>query len=731
MNILLRWDPPINDGGSPITEYNIQYSIYPLHQDSDFETIYIDANNTSYIINNLLDNTNYIFRVSAINSIGRGNYAEIIYIVDNQTGSESGSGSGSDSETGSESGSDSGSESGCSECVSDTYSIGICGSDSGSESGSESGTDCDICPQIPDCIYVGYRYGFGILTGFESTSPIILTKDSSDNLWKANWTMDKLNCPSYTIEIHIECTNNSFIPVLSTFTCGSASINANVIGLGPINTSNCSTILSFVDFIQTVDENDSNYQNFLDCIGIDCQCQIDCLPVPEPGLIPFNPNFEDIQPPRQKIVPQKIEIIKNININNGAIQYESDNVDVFKIISSETSTLLTCESCSETGQALPNIIQPEVDIYPPLPTTLPCSDEIDVITNIFMEDMNLRITKTRIKVVQIVAPVNITSEISSITTCNGGSLTPTTSIDWNISNSDSSVYQNPNIATMTAVTDVYIDQNGSLMQKKCDIKILKKNNTDTITKPFIALNDCPNVPQQLPADPEPSLDILFDKSSWSDAVGPIKALLDSAADRWATYLKLNSITVESMRRLNKNWNGIALSKLTFINNPCLDLLAVCNVESYYNLPNNKINTLTFNLIINIAKINLINLDLITHELGHAIGIGTLWNSNFIDSSTLSGNIYNNTLNAYNTLINNSIIGNNIIPIEDYPLITAKDKHFEMETRIINGVFYPGIPNEIMRRTNPNNLVLSLISIKNAVDIGYIEKNPGSSEGSPI
>ena len=75
--VVLSWSAPANDGGSPITDYIVQYksagaTTWNAWNDGG-------SNNTTVTVNGLWGGTKYSFRVAAINSVGVSSYTDVIY----------------------------------------------------------------------------------------------------------------------------------------------------------------------------------------------------------------------------------------------------------------------------------------------------------------------------------------------------------------------------------------------------------------------------------------------------------------------------------------------------------------------------------------------------------------------------------------------------------------------------------------------------------------------------
>ena len=71
--VSLSWDAPLNEGGSPVSDYLIQYRTTP----SGPWTVFEDATSTatSVVVTGLTNGTAYDFRVAAVNSAGTGDYS--------------------------------------------------------------------------------------------------------------------------------------------------------------------------------------------------------------------------------------------------------------------------------------------------------------------------------------------------------------------------------------------------------------------------------------------------------------------------------------------------------------------------------------------------------------------------------------------------------------------------------------------------------------------------------
>jgi hypothetical protein len=249
---------------------------------------------------------------------------------------------------------------------------------------------------------------------------------------------------------------------------------------------------------------------------------------------------------------------------------------------------------------------------------------------------------------------------------------------------------------------------------------------------------------------------LFDKSSWATAAPAVKKYLDIAADMWANYIKFDSNILPYILKMKPNFKGIKLNSIKYIYD-MFKAQAGGAPSEFIDIGTNqdtKFNTLSFNLVINRYYLDIgyqgqdvdpYWVKVFIHELGHALGIGVYWhywsgnihtlNDQWVNSrSQLDGKYFPNTQNAYIEINKYRKKGwkRGFIPLNFDG--QGKDQHWAHIRNPLNKYTYahPPMPEDIMSygwgAANISQLALiGLVTIKNLVDFGYAEVNPGSFE----
>lgn len=253
---------------------------------------------------------------------------------------------------------------------------------------------------------------------------------------------------------------------------------------------------------------------------------------------------------------------------------------------------------------------------------------------------------------------------------------------------------------------------------------------------------------------------LFNKNSWRNVPQPWRDYLNEASDRWARFIQFDpSITNYIINNVDPGWNGIQLKAIRSDGKPGFQLLTelptvgsngiwVARTTDHTPLrisSNNTVigyNTFDFALEINLFFQNRsrdwwIN-NVITHELGHALGIGVYWSYTALGhppvDSLLDGSFYIRTQTAYNAVAG---VLESSIPVENEGGGGTISKHWEDNFRpksapLVGG--YPGLRDELMIGTagvDGSRRVLSVLSINHLIDLTYQEVNPGANEGLPL
>jgi hypothetical protein len=241
---------------------------------------------------------------------------------------------------------------------------------------------------------------------------------------------------------------------------------------------------------------------------------------------------------------------------------------------------------------------------------------------------------------------------------------------------------------------------------------------------------------------------LFDKNSWVGIVEePYLTYLNEAADRWNLYIKYNPDLRAFIESDQPGWQGLRLNVYTLYTTPAAGTIASAGPTdlsyTFSYLNKNRRSSYRFDLNIYDAYRNIYNrdnwVDILTHELGHALGLGTFWGLTNFERDTvnsfISQSVFPETQAAYNSITSTV---RSKVTIESQGGAGSINSHWENNFRPASaagslGVSYPGLTNELMKSSilvGEAKLVLSMLTIKNLVDMGWMEVNPGLSEGVP-
>ena len=293
-------------------------------------------------------------------------------------------------------------------------------------------------------------------------------------------------------------------------------------------------------------------------------------------------------------------------------------------------------------------------------------------------------------------------------------------------------------------------------------------NNNTATKTFVIANDavtenetfvitCDNVPTPVEvsitdSETPPALEQpLFNKSSFVGVVPePYLGYLNQAADRWSTYIKFNPAVFSAIKASTFGWNGIKLQSYTELNSSTSGVIASCGPHFYYDVQAGpqgiQFNTKSFRLTINTHFASIYNsadwVNILTHELGHALGIGIYWSSSLQPAgavppqdSFLLGDYYPFAQDGYNDIVGDNSLTK--VPLETSGGSGTSGAHWDDELRPSSadgslGKDYPGLTDELMIGFYDQGMtmILSQLSIGALLDFGYQEVTPGANEGIP-
>lgn len=234
---------------------------------------------------------------------------------------------------------------------------------------------------------------------------------------------------------------------------------------------------------------------------------------------------------------------------------------------------------------------------------------------------------------------------------------------------------------------------------------------------------------------------LFNSNSWNErsswhtgrgtapsAFNPPQFVLDglnAGAARWRNSAAYQQYVYDAVAGLLPGWRGLELENYTEINADN-GYLAACGVNLYVE-DGALLNAVSFDLQVN--KLYESELtpqeweDVMTHEMGHGLGIGIFWTAS---SFFLSAGAYPSVQTAYNAITS---LDRTKTPLETSGGSGTASAHWENNYRTSDGAGYYGVVDELMvGALVSGGMVLSDLSLGALKDFGY-EVYPGR-EGDP-
>lgn len=234
---------------------------------------------------------------------------------------------------------------------------------------------------------------------------------------------------------------------------------------------------------------------------------------------------------------------------------------------------------------------------------------------------------------------------------------------------------------------------------------------------------------------------LFNPDSWNDRSGwytdrglapasfnPPQFVLDglnAGAARWRNSAAYQQDVYDAVEGLLPGWSGLDLENYTEINADN-GYLAACGVNLYVE-DGSLLNAVSFDLQVNLFYAPELTQqewnDIMTHEMGHGLGIGIFWTAS---SFFLEGASYPASQAAYNKITSLDRVKT---PLETSGGSGTASAHWEDDYRTSDGTGYYGVVDELMvGALVPGGMVLSDLSLGALKDFGY-EVYPGK-EGVP-
>lgn len=227
--------------------------------------------------------------------------------------------------------------------------------------------------------------------------------------------------------------------------------------------------------------------------------------------------------------------------------------------------------------------------------------------------------------------------------------------------------------------------------------------------------------------------------------------LKTAANRLSQYINYRQDIFDALAfEMNKNfdvrpaplerWRGLEMDNVEYFNDPLDGTIASCGVNKGYFVDDKAMPT-SFNISINLVYDSEFSqqdwVNVFTHELCHALGLGIFWNLYYEpapEDNFLNGLAWSATQRGYNNVVG---LQRYKIPIETTGGVGTASSHWEDNYRGPEapgslGVGYPAVTNELMVGFYDAGLtrIISHLTLGHFVDLGYVLVKPGQAEGIP-
>ena len=224
---------------------------------------------------------------------------------------------------------------------------------------------------------------------------------------------------------------------------------------------------------------------------------------------------------------------------------------------------------------------------------------------------------------------------------------------------------------------------------------------------------------------------LFNTDSWNQRIAwysgrgtnpssfnPPQSVMDglnAGASRWRNSAAYQQEVYDAIAGLLPGWKGLELENYTEINADN-GYLAACGVSLYVE-SGTLLNSVSFDLQVNRFYESALTQDewndIMTHEMGHGLGIGIFWTAS---SFFLQGSSYPSVQSAYNRI---SSLDRSKTPLETSGGSGTASAHWENNYRVSDGVGYYGMVDELMvGALVSGGMVLSDLSLGSLKDFGY-------------